>query len=561
MFSHANKPTIEGGTFSVVHGDAHFHSHPLDTHAMERGLDTLRQHIAPGAFHNSDERYDPPKCHLRTRQAVLGKIMDWIQDPENLRLFLWLYGPAGAGKSAISQTIAEMCQAAGLLVASFFFSRTAVGRNDRTYLISTLSYQLMLSIPEASDQILAVVERDPSIFTRSLEAQIFALIIDPLKNVSLYERNRESMHLRPKLIIIDGLDECGDTKSQKYVLDVLARCASQLPIPLFFLIASRPEHGIRNAFNAEALNSLTISIALDDSFHPDDDIRTFLESRFQDIRREHPSGSYLSQDWPSKDAVERLLRKSSGQFIYASTVMKYIESHRHRPTGRLDIILGLSSPGNDSPFAELDALYIQILSSVQEVEKVLTIITFIILHSSLPFATRYGMTLSLVENILDYTPGDVHIILCDMHAIIHVPDLFVETDRYRPHRLPEELRLHHASLGDFLLDRSRSKGFFIDAAKGHADLARRRIKYISTLPPDRIAGLLLDYIMEHCTHAYLTQELMNSLFGFNLQAHIADPLCLGDGRKRVEHFGLWHDFLGWLRNTTWIPNIPYINII
>ena len=40
-------------------------------------MELLHQHIAPGAFHNSDERYDPPKCHPHTWRAILKKIMDW----------------------------------------------------------------------------------------------------------------------------------------------------------------------------------------------------------------------------------------------------------------------------------------------------------------------------------------------------------------------------------------------------------------------------------------------------------------------------------------------------
>ena len=108
----------------------------------------LQQHIAPGAFHNSEERYDPPKCHPRTRRAVLKKIEDWVKDAEKVALILWLYGPAGAGKSAIAQTIAELLAEAGLLAAAFFFSRNAAGRNDKTPLVATLAYQLVKSIPE-----------------------------------------------------------------------------------------------------------------------------------------------------------------------------------------------------------------------------------------------------------------------------------------------------------------------------------------------------------------------------------------------------------------------------
>jgi len=52
-------------------------------------MELLQQHIAPGAFHNSDERYDSPKCHPRTRRAVLKKILDWVKDANKVALFLW----------------------------------------------------------------------------------------------------------------------------------------------------------------------------------------------------------------------------------------------------------------------------------------------------------------------------------------------------------------------------------------------------------------------------------------------------------------------------------------
>ena len=48
--------------------------------------------------------------------------MKWIKWEEDLNSFImWVYGPAGAEKSAISQTIAEMCEEEMILLASFFF--------------------------------------------------------------------------------------------------------------------------------------------------------------------------------------------------------------------------------------------------------------------------------------------------------------------------------------------------------------------------------------------------------------------------------------------------------
>ena len=176
-------------------------------------MERLERYIAPGAFHNSEERYDPPKCHPHTRRAVLKKIMDWVKHVNKVALFLWLYGPAGAGKSAIAQTIAELLEKAGLLAAAFFFSRNAAGRNDKTPLVATLVYQLVKSIPEIRDYVQKAVEEDPALFSCSIEAQIEALIVKPLNAVATDETLAPTLLSRPRLIILDGLDECCTTSS------------------------------------------------------------------------------------------------------------------------------------------------------------------------------------------------------------------------------------------------------------------------------------------------------------------------------------------------------------
>ena len=269
---------------------------------------------------------------------------------------MWIYGPAGSGKSAIAQTIAEICEREGMTIASFFFSRTAAERNNERSLISTLVYQIYLAIPESRESITAAVEHDPTIFSRSLDAQIRALMIEPL--------NCAPPRPAPKLIIIDGLDECADPKAQKYILQALGAAATQLNVSVRFLVASRPEQVIRTSFNASTLGCMTIGVPLDETYQPDADIKTFLNSRFSEIRRDHPSRAFLPKIWPPKGAVETLVTKSSGQFIYASTVMKFIESHHHWPNHRLNIILGVSKSGNDAPFAELDAVYHHVLSKI-----------------------------------------------------------------------------------------------------------------------------------------------------------------------------------------------------
>lgn len=114
-------------------------------------LSILESQVAAGAFHNSSKCFDLPKCHPRTHIAVLDKIRTWYKDehPASPHI-MWLYGPAGAGKSAITQTMAEECYEFHTLAASFFFSRIAPNHNDATRLIATIAYQIAHDIPNNS---------------------------------------------------------------------------------------------------------------------------------------------------------------------------------------------------------------------------------------------------------------------------------------------------------------------------------------------------------------------------------------------------------------------------
>jgi hypothetical protein len=437
-------------------------------------MELLHQHIAPGAFHNSDERYDPPKCHPHTRRAVLKKIMDWVKDPNKVALFLWLYGPAGAGKSAIAQTIAELLEKLGLLAAAFFFSRNAAGRSNKTRLVATLVYQLVKSIPEIRAHVLEAVEQDPALFSCSIDAQIQALIVKPLNAVAKEEALEPILLSRPRLIILDGLDECGTASAQTQILNALSTAAKHLHIPLFFLIASRPEQDIRESFNDQnSLGSLSFSIALDDTYQPDDDIRVFLQSTFDEIKRKHPSRAHLPISWPSLEDIRRLVKKSSGQFIFASTVAKYVNSRRHWPPDRLNIIFGKSKPGQETPFAELDSLYHLILSSVADPEKLQDVLMFLVLR---PFEQCYWWSkqpMTLIEQFLFYRPGEIDMILTDLHSVIYVPPPGKEISEEL------ELRFFHASLPDFLLDRSRSMDLFLDQGIAYAKITGLAVKHIN----------------------------------------------------------------------------------
>ncbi len=80
-------------------------------------------------------------------RAILERLIQWIFGHDSKSVIMWLYGPAGAGKSAILQTIAEKCTVLDILLASFFFSRSDGTRNHPDSLVATIAYQIRAEDP------------------------------------------------------------------------------------------------------------------------------------------------------------------------------------------------------------------------------------------------------------------------------------------------------------------------------------------------------------------------------------------------------------------------------
>ena len=322
-----------------------------------------------------------------------------------------------------------------------------------------------------------------------------ALVVKPLHAAASSSTGGvDFMNLRPIVIVLDGLDECGDPESQRYILKLLLNSVSNHSIPFCFILASRPEHHIHEAFDGKLLSSLTTRLVLGDKYHPDDDIRLFLQSKFQDIKDRHPSSGYLPSSWPSDEDVERLVQKSSGQFIYASTVINFIDSHRHWPPDRLDIIFGISPPGRMTPFAEMDSLYLHILTSASDnIAMALEIFGVLLFlhHQYLHTTPRF------IESFLSLREGEVFMVLSDLHSVISVPspDEHDSPPLFRaslgdfgdrsifsvlfPDKQNSPLRLFHASLGDFLTDCSRcGDTFFLDSGVCHRNIVNRIVRQL-----------------------------------------------------------------------------------
>lgn len=404
-----------------------------------KGIDRLKYNVAASAFHDSSERLDPPKCHPDTRRALLDEILNWIlEDVARETWLMWLHGAAGAGKSAIGQSIAELCIVKGIIVTNFFFHRADLTRNSLASVVATLAYQLAVLIPEMQTLVVQVIEANPLIFKQSFSTQFEQLIVRPLR-----QQLPESTPRWKMLFLLDGLDECDRPEDQTQIVHVIGNFLKERNLPIVVLFSSRPESHLRSAFNSPYIATNLLKMPLDNHYLPDPDIRLFLDDVFRQIKSKHPLAHLLASDWPSPAAVQEIVDKSSGQFIYASAVLKFISSPRQHPAQQLDMILGLRPSGRSTPFAQLDALYHHIFSKIQDLAHTIQLLAYAILGAT--------SDINRMATFFDVFKDDIYSAMDDLSSVISCQD--------------DELRFLHFSLPDFLLDRARSGQYYINPAE------------------------------------------------------------------------------------------------
>jgi len=286
--------------------------------------------------------------------------MLWAKDTRDQNIF-WLNGLAGTGKSTIAQSFSEIVVKDGFLGASFFCSRDYLDRRELKNIFPTLAYQLACHYPHFRTHIIRIIKRDPTLAHTSLISQLENLLVDPISEAKA-----------SCVIVIDALDECNDDQPASAILSVLGQYASQLSSVKFF-ITGRPEPRIRTGFRLPLLKPLTQVFLLHEvkPSSVNNDIQLYLTQRLTAIAKQR-SDVELPDSWPHDDEIAALTKKSSGLFIFASTLVRFIESEHHEPSERLQLVLSEASGTMHEGHAGIDSLYSQILlhafSGVHELE-------------------------------------------------------------------------------------------------------------------------------------------------------------------------------------------------
>ncbi|KAK8877786.1 g-protein beta wd-40 repeats containing [Apiospora arundinis] len=423
------------------------------------------------ARYDSADMQDSSKCEGGTRTRIQETIARWA-DGEFGGNFFWLVGPAGTGKSTVARTVADSFARQNRLAAGYFFKRGEQGRNDTNRLFTTLAIQMAETIPSVKDCLQKSVpslEKD-ALEKLSLEAQFDKLF--PPNSLPLLDTTT-----RPRVVILDALDECERPDHLPRILGLLLKLCAVTQVRLRVIFTSRSAPYIIRAFEPLLRNNSARSLALNQAFSEDTkaDIQNFLETRFADIRIK----AGVDQDpWPTPEDLDRLVQMATTPeplFVYAATVCRFVHDERRPKDPSRQLALWLEQ--DEGSKSQLHQIYDPILSQVflhdekEELDQKLEFLgSLVLLATPLPASS--------LAALLDM--GNVSWWLRELHAVLDIPP-----EPQKP------VRLLHKSFSDFLLgsDVSNAGLYGVDVKQTHTLLATKCIQRMAAGLQRDICGI------------------------------------------------------------------------
>jgi hypothetical protein len=110
--------------------------------------------------------------------------------------------------------------------------------------------------------------------------------------------------------------------------------------PTFKLIVTSRDERIPTSFRrvCKPIEIRTGSLVSDETTS---DIRRFLTARFADIADQYSSLS----NWPGKSTIKRLTMRAAGLFIWAETLIRFVDNKTNLPDEQLELVRVIPSVG------------------------------------------------------------------------------------------------------------------------------------------------------------------------------------------------------------------------
>ena len=208
---------------------------------------------------------------MGTRVALLDFVINWVNNPASER-GLVLFGQAGTGKSSIAHEIARLFDKMNRLTSSFIFLRREQSVRMAYHLFTTLARDLADRYPSFKIALGKVIKDNTTlrVGTRNYDTLFESLILEPLRDLHV---------VGPILVVIDALDESGDTSGGIGLHTFLAENLKRLPSNFRVVITSRPEHSIISALARAASVKIKYMDDTELVAETHNDILTFLRAK------------------------------------------------------------------------------------------------------------------------------------------------------------------------------------------------------------------------------------------------------------------------------------------
>ncbi|RXW18119.1 hypothetical protein EST38_g7742 [Candolleomyces aberdarensis] len=436
-------------------------------------------------------------CTPGTRIAILASIIKWANDTsaESQDIY-WLFGPAGSGKSTIAYTIARRFELAIevedtiFLGGNFFCSRQFEDTKYETYIVRTIVYHLALRCKAFADALRCSGKFDT--VHRSVRAQLQDLLVGPWLES---ESTCEDPPSRRYLIVIDALDEIDQQGGSAFLRDLLDVIKDNHLLGLKFFFTSRQDPGLV------------------------DQVESFTRKRLyrlQDVEKEEVEAditTYLAVRLPhfkDRDEMKKLVTFTSGLFICAATLIKYLSPHKLTPREQSTLLRRLLPdsviPQPPSKATDLlDALYHQILSDAfSHLDGDILQERLQILHTFL--CTPERTSTSIIANLLSSGSDETDsvwsftevadAVLSSLHAV-----LYTDTDNH--------VLSYHKSFSDFMFDCRRSKEYWCDQTPLHHHLTESCFRVMNAGLKFNIANIPSSFIFDSENHALRNEAERN----------------------------------------------------
>ncbi|KAF8228359.1 hypothetical protein L208DRAFT_1460228 [Tricholoma matsutake] len=416
---------------------------------------------------------DPSGCMLGTRIQILADLDAWASDEGSSKVY-WMVGMAGTGKSTVSQTLCENLDKKNMLGASFFCSRASDKANNARLIIPAIAHSLAKTSPSVRSEVVKAIESDERLMESTysnLKDQFEKLICQPIRkaigqSIKTY-----------KTIVIDAVDECTDLRLASSLIQLILSSVSDLPLKIF--IASREETPIHNAFHSypKVWTPLYLHEVKEDVIKHD--IHQYLETSLSDIKNCFPGDN--SNAWPSPSDISMLLDRCGTLFIYASTVIRYINDIDGNYWYRLSVMT--SSSSKSASHLQTDPLYDlygQILERANESKDPDEVCQISQLLSTVVFLQN-PLTVQAIGSLLAM---EISASLSPLRSVIHV-----STNKQAT------VAPFHASFTDFITDPThcspkRCPSFAaLVASEGHTMLALNCLQHMNCKLKYNICGV------------------------------------------------------------------------